>query len=690
MLKKISLLVVLLAVLGIATATQAQDGPQPVGTLFGEHDGYTLFTPQDSRMVYLVDDQGRLIHEWQVERAGRDAHLRPNGNLVVTMPLPQIEEHFASRAGFADDDGAFAEYTWDGELVWYYEFNRPNFKVHHGVEVMPNGNIMFLAWEYITPEEALANGRNPELLGDGLWPDSVFEYDPNQDAIVWEWHMWDHLIQDFDPDAANFGDVAANPQLIDVNFFEEPQWIEDWMHTNNVDYNPDLGQIALSVREFNEVWIIKHNITTEEAAGPAGDILYRWGNPRSYRMGDESTHWLGYQHDVQWIPEGYPGAGNIIMYSNIHTVDPDSTDDDNFYSRVIEFTPPLQDDGTYFREDGQAFGPADPTWIYDGLPDNQFYSQRISGVDRLPNGNTLINPGQAERLFEVTPDGEIAWEYRWPIHQLYLVENNDGNQMNVFRIERYQPDYPAFDGRDMTPGPTLQELASTSFERAAYIRLDDEGSLSAELTEDVPARYYVLILNYAQDATIAVTTEADTELSLQLLNLDGELIDEVTGMGEANLSRRFFFDGNTGGGDLIVRVSADSTDVGYQMDYSTTGDPFFGIDSAVPRIAYGQPIAGTIDFNTLSNTYTVFASSDAPLTFRVERQNGDLAPALEILTQDDEVVAIVGDEDNDGVVVLTDFIAPSDTSYIVRVVRYFGEGISTTSSGDFTLTIERP
>src|SRR5262249_18013735 len=133
--------------------------------------------------------------------------------------------------------------------------------------------------------------------------------------VVWEWHLWDHLVQDFDKGKANFGDVAAHPELVNINFGEDelpavvaakdgkdkpkpdgddpaasrpPRGDPDYTHFNGVAYNPDLDQIAVSVWKFSEFWVIDHGTTTAEAAGhkggrqgKGGDLLYRWGNPRA-------------------------------------------------------------------------------------------------------------------------------------------------------------------------------------------------------------------------------------------------------------------------------------------------------------------------------------------------------------------------------------------------------------------------
>ena len=74
-------------------------------------------------------------------------------------------------------------------------------------------------------EEAIAAGRKKELVSKYILPDSLLEIKPTGKTtgeVVWEWHLWDHLIQDHDSTKANFGDVAAHPELVDINFVENP------------------------------------------------------------------------------------------------------------------------------------------------------------------------------------------------------------------------------------------------------------------------------------------------------------------------------------------------------------------------------------------------------------------------------------------------------------------------------------
>jgi hypothetical protein len=294
-----------------------------------------------------------------------------------------------------------------------------------------------IAWEYKSKEEAIAAGRNPESIPMGeLWPNHIIEVEPIGSSggnIVWEWHSWDHLIQDYDPSKENYGVVGDHPELIDVNYGSG--LFPDWHHVNSVDYNEDLDQIILSVHNFDEIWVIDHSTTTEEAAGhtggksgKGGDILYRWGNPETYRAGDKDDKKLFKQHDATWIKPGLPGEGNILVFNNGYGRP--ETD----YSSVDEFIPPVDSSGNYLYQPGTAYGPEEPIWSYSAADPSEFFAINLAGAQRLPNGNTLICNGPHGIFFEVTKEKEKVWEYV----NIYpgIIDNQ------VFKINRYPPDYP--------------------------------------------------------------------------------------------------------------------------------------------------------------------------------------------------------------------------------------------------------
>ncbi len=392
-------------------------------------EAYNLFAPLGSTSTYLMDNDGNVVYTWAGDyRPGNSVYLLENGNLLRTGNTG------SSNFDTGGAGGIVQEIATDGTVAWAFEYAGSQARLHHDIEPLPNGNVLMIAWELKTEAEAIAAGRSPSLIQDGeLWPDHIIEVNPATNSIVWEWHVWDHLIQDDDNTRANYGVVADHPELIDMNFIGNGTSGADWNHTNAIDYNQTLDQILLSVRNLNEIWIIDHSTTTAEAAGHSGgnsgqggDLLYRWGNPQAYGAGNAADQQFFVQHDAQWIPSGYPGAGNILVFNN------GTGRSGGNYSSVDEIIPPVDASGNYTLAAGLAYGPATPTWTYTAGTPTDFYANRISSVQRLSNGNTLICDGPNGTFFEVTSGNELVWEYDY-----------DGA---VFRVTRYTSDYPGFPG----------------------------------------------------------------------------------------------------------------------------------------------------------------------------------------------------------------------------------------------------
>jgi hypothetical protein len=302
---------------------------------------------------------------------------------------------------------------------------------------------------------------------------------PDGGEIVWKWSVWDHLIQSHDPSKKNYGDPANHPELIDVDA-NGGRIRAFWNHMNSIDYNPKLDQIMLSVRGCSELWVIDHSTTTEEAARHSGgrydrggDLLYRWGNPQAYEAGTNNDQRLFQQHDAQWIEPGLPGAGNILIFNNglsratAETAQRRQSGQrgrtTGGYSSVDEIVPPMNPNGSYRLDKGEAFEPREPKWTYFAENKSDFYAEAISGCQRLPNGNTLICDGTSGVFFEVTPEKEMVWKYVCPADGAGPLEQGDpipidhrGHAMNaVFKIHRYSDDYPGLKGKDLTPGPKV-------------------------------------------------------------------------------------------------------------------------------------------------------------------------------------------------------------------------------------------
>ena len=426
--------------------------------------GYTLFAPKHNMVTYLMDNEGRVVHQWKSSyEPGQSAYLLPNGHLVRAGML-RVQGGTGGGEG-----GRLEEYDWDGNLVWEFNHATRDYQLHHDFKPMPNGHILALMVERKSREEAVAAGFDARMLrDDSLVPDAVVEIEPlppKGGRIVWEWHVWDHLIQNTDRTKANYGEVAAHPELVDVacNGRATPAF---WNHMNSLDYNPALDQIALTVRGCNEIWILDHSTTTKEAAGhtggkqgKGGDLIYRWGNPATYQRGTARDKQLIQQHDAEWIPEGSPGAGHLTIFNNGY---------DRGWSSLEEIVPPVDASGRYVIEAGKAYGPEKPVWHYEAKNRTDFFSSEISGAHRLPNGNTLICAGVVGHLFEITPTGEMVWQYVNPMVRSGILAQGElpGKDMRghlwnaVFKVHRYAPDYPGLAGRDLTPKGVVELPAS--------------------------------------------------------------------------------------------------------------------------------------------------------------------------------------------------------------------------------------
>lgn len=430
-------------------------------------EGYTLMAPMHSTTTYLLNNAGQYVRKWTSKyEPGRSAYLLENGHMIRACMMMNGGPSTGGGEG-----GRIEEYDWDGNLVWSIDYLSSTYIHHHDFKVLPNGNVLLLAAEKKTLADVLAAGFNPALLDTSITtqgymlPDYLVEIKPTYPSggtVVWEWHIWDHMIQEFSSAKNNYGTISAHPELIDVNGpgIKIPQF---WNHVNGIDYNATLDQVMISVRGNNELFVVDHSTTTAQAAGhtggrygKGGDILYRWGDPQQYKRGTATNRILYQQHHTHWIPDGLPGAGNILIYNN---------GIGRNYSSIEEIVPPLDSTGGYTIAAGAAFGPAAATWTYKATPTSAFYSSEISGCQRLPNGNTLICEGVKGNLFEVTSAGETVWRYLCPVTSAPLAQGasipvdaaRPDQFMNaVFRVYRYAPTYAGLVGRDLTSRGTIE------------------------------------------------------------------------------------------------------------------------------------------------------------------------------------------------------------------------------------------
>ncbi|MAJ47704.1 MAG: hypothetical protein CBC35_10640 [Planctomycetes bacterium TMED75] len=407
--------------------------------------GYTLFTPLNSIWTYLIDNDGQEVHQWvDTDPGGNSVYLLEDGSLLRCSDTGSAEGGIMIAGG---DGGSIRRFSWDNELLWDFEYSTIEDRLHHDIEPLPNGNVLAINWEFIDRVEALNNGRDPMNLSpdydNSVWALSIIEIEPNGPTggdIVWEWRIMDHLVQDYDFTKANYGVISENPRKVNFNQVRGPQG--DWIHANSVDYDEINDQILISTPFLNEIWIIDHALTTEEAATEAGDLLYRWGNPANYGRGTAEDQINFFSHDARYVPSGFAGAGNITFFNN------GNGRPDGNYSTIYEFTPPRNADGGFDVPETGAYGPEVGTVVYIADHPTDYYSSGLSGAERQPNGNTVICNGRGGVINEVDGQGNLIWQYSNPVRSSGPVAQGC-EPGSVFRASRYPIDYPAFDQRDL-------------------------------------------------------------------------------------------------------------------------------------------------------------------------------------------------------------------------------------------------
>ena len=206
-------------------------------------DGYMLFAPISSTSTYLIDKCGKQVKSWtSTYRPGQSVYILPDGTLLRSGNTNNTTFNAGGKGGIIQ------KIDWNGNVTWNYTISSTLECQHHDIKALPNGNILAIVWESKTNTEAISQGRNPALVPSTVWSEKIIEIEPTgltTGNIVWEWHLWDHLIQDFDATKPNFGTIATNPQLINLNY-NASATNSDWIHLNSVDYNPTLDQIILS------------------------------------------------------------------------------------------------------------------------------------------------------------------------------------------------------------------------------------------------------------------------------------------------------------------------------------------------------------------------------------------------------------------------------------------------------------
>lgn len=368
----------------------------------GAFNGYALYNKQNNSNAYLIDADGDIAHTWNCDlNANYAMALRDNGNIVRGAINANNQINGAAVGGRVQ------ELDSNGDVVWDFTYSNSDHVSHHDICLMPNGNVLLIAWEVKSQSELLQHGSDDP---EEKYATHIIEVQQNGTSadIVWEWHIWDHMIQDHDASKDNYGVVADHPELMDVNVPTSgggggpPGGGNDWFHVNGIDYNPALDQIVISSRFLNEIFIIDHSTTTAEAAGHTagnsgmgGDFLYRWGHPSNYGAPGAQVIPAA-THDARWILEGRPNAGFIQIVNN---------EGSNGHTTIDAIDPPLNG-FNYDLTPGQAYEPATYDWRHECIDD----ADGQSASDRMSNGNVFVALSQ-EYMYEVDTQGTVVWQY---------------------------------------------------------------------------------------------------------------------------------------------------------------------------------------------------------------------------------------------------------------------------------------
>jgi hypothetical protein len=343
---------------------------------------------------------------------------------------------------------------------------RPTARVHH--DFQREGNPVGY---YAPGQRAQRFGKtlilghaNPPLSNtdqvSDIWPledDPIYEVAWNGKDILWRWDPYKHIDQ-MGFDSAAREAIRLKRISIPGAIFGTPE--HDWLHINDVNYlgvnkwclHPRLASCDQRFHPDNIIWDSREaNIMAivarhDHPAGQwkEGDIVWRVGPNYGPGTPESQIGQLIGMHHAHMIPAGLPGAGNILVFDNgggagyglsnplptgCSTTGPwpdelptppapppgsptqclSNRNQLSNFSRVVEFNPKTLEVVWEYKNTVRYPAAGVCTKPPDG--DFRFFSLFISSAQRLPNGNTLIDEGASGRVFEVTPDKKVVWEF---------------------------------------------------------------------------------------------------------------------------------------------------------------------------------------------------------------------------------------------------------------------------------------
>jgi hypothetical protein len=363
------------------------------------YNSFVVFTALDGR-THLVDMDGNEVHQW--------SHPGAPGQVIDPKLVGGQRGHVLLQLSDASDPrgGIFSNKTvgeldWDGKTIWEWGAQAPGgaARQNHDWARLANGNTLLL----VALPRAV-KGLGPKEIGD----QALYEVAPDG-QIVWKWIAGDHLNDfGFSPEGLRY--LRERIERIPVEAWGYLE-INDmqvlgpnrWYDGGDKRFDPE--NIMIDSRAGNVIVIIEKK---------TGKVVWRIGpysDGSEYSPDDRTSETrlprpvdqLSGQHNAHLIPKGLPGAGNLLVFDDQGGAGfPPTALGKYAASRILEIDPVTKN--IVWQYTGAASGR--PVW--------SFFSSFLSSAQRLPNGNTLIDEGMDGRIFQVTPQGDIVWEYVTP------------------------------------------------------------------------------------------------------------------------------------------------------------------------------------------------------------------------------------------------------------------------------------
>jgi hypothetical protein len=386
-------------------------------------NGYTVLSPLQTQAVLVIDMNGTVVKRWDGfnNSAGGPARVFPGGVVMAANganpprqeSLELIQRDFAGTVTWQFSRNEQIT-TRDGKMIWsarqHHDWQRDDF---------PAGYYSPDSTPSVEPRTTLilahSNRKQPKVAEVLLEDDRLIEVSPKGD-IVWEWSASDHIDElGYSPEARRALSAAGS--------FDANRGSFDWLHINSATYvGPnkwfDQGDTRFAP---NHVIISSRETSVLAIVGRDGSIVWRLGPDFSQSKELRAIRQIIGQHHAHLIPNGLPGAGNLLVFDNGGS---------SGYGAPSGIAPDGR--GVYARAGSRVLEINPVTlelvWSYANA---RFFSTNISSAQRLPNGNTLITAGAGGRMFEVTPKGEIVWEYMFP---LFSGANASNGVYRAYRI----------------------------------------------------------------------------------------------------------------------------------------------------------------------------------------------------------------------------------------------------------------